>query len=86
MRVLFWSAKRLLPLYGVLLIGLPIVWGLMWLLWHFHAPEWTVSTVLIVGAVIWIGAGIRATVLQARDNAAPPADWLTGKSRSTNDR
>lgn len=86
MRLSFWSAKRLLPVYGLLLIGLPIVWGLIWLLWHFRAPEWTVSAILIVWAVTWISAGIRAAILQARDNAASPPDWLTGKPRTTNDR
>lgn len=80
--ILFWSAKRLLPVYGLLLIGLPVVWAMMWLLGYFHAPIWTVSTAFIVWAVTWIGAGIRAAILQIRDNAAPPPDWLTGKPRN----
>jgi hypothetical protein len=85
MRLFFWSAKRLLPVYGLLLIGLPVVWGLMWLLWHFHAPEWMASAVIVVWALTWISAGIRAAILQARDNAAPPRDWLTGTPRTKND-
>lgn len=84
MRIFFWSAKRLLPVYGVLLIGLPVVWAMMWLLGHLHAPIWMVSTVLIVWALTWVGAGIRGAVLQIRDNAARSPDWLTGKPRDRN--
>jgi apolipoprotein N-acyltransferase len=81
MRLFFWSAKRLLPLYGVWLISFLFVAGISMLFQRYHAPEWALSGLLTAGFVFCVAASIRAIIAQARDNAAPPPDWLTGKAR-----
>lgn len=76
MRLLFWTSRRLVPLYVALLVGTLIVWGVAWALGRLHAPAWAASVAIIIWGVLCVAASIRAIVLQARDNARPTGDWL----------
>lgn len=69
MKLFFWSSKRLLPLYGWLAVGFVILMAVLSLLWHFHAPQWLTSGVILLAFVGWAIALLRAAFAQTRENA-----------------
>lgn len=77
MKLFFWSAKRLFPLYGLFIASFLVLFGMMMVFQHFHMPKWGVIGLLIAWIVFCVAASIRAMIAQARDNAAP----ASGKRR-----
>ncbi len=63
----FWTPRELVPLYGSLLLIMPVGWGLMWLVGRIHGPDWLNGIIVLTVMAAWIGMMVRLAIQRIRD-------------------